>query len=87
MLSDAALCRAVMEMEAGLVDADLGGGLFKKCGTRCAAVVRIGISENERGTVEACRGVRGFTGDLPWRRPLSEGARKVRFLRRCTMLL
>ncbi len=30
MLSDAALCRAIMEMEAGLVDADLGGGLFKK---------------------------------------------------------
>lgn len=30
VLSDAALCRSVMEMEAGLVDADLGGGLFKK---------------------------------------------------------
>lgn len=29
-LSDAALCQAVREMERGLVDADLGGGLFKK---------------------------------------------------------
>lgn len=29
-VSDTALCRAVAEMEAGLVDADLGGGLFKK---------------------------------------------------------
>lgn len=29
-LSDAALCNAVREMEAGLVDADLGGLLFKK---------------------------------------------------------
>lgn len=30
VLSDAALCQSVREMEAGLVDADLGGGLFKK---------------------------------------------------------
>lgn len=29
-LPDAALCRAVQEMEGGLVDADLGGSLFKK---------------------------------------------------------
>ncbi|WP_241776734.1 type II toxin-antitoxin system RelE/ParE family toxin [Stenotrophomonas sp. DDT-1] len=29
-LSDAALYRSVREMEAGLVDADLGGGIFKK---------------------------------------------------------
>lgn len=29
-LHDAALVRAVREMQAGLVDADLGGGLFKK---------------------------------------------------------
>lgn len=29
-LSDAALCKAVQEMEAGLVDADLGGFLYKK---------------------------------------------------------
>ena len=29
-LPDSALCKAVREMEAGLVDADLGGFLFKK---------------------------------------------------------
>lgn len=29
-LTDAALCRAVDEMRRGLVDADLGGGIFKK---------------------------------------------------------
>ena len=29
-LSDAALCKAVKEMEQGLIDADLGGGLVKK---------------------------------------------------------
>lgn len=29
-LSDAALCAAVAEMEAGLIDADLGKGLLKK---------------------------------------------------------
>lgn len=29
-LTDALLCRAVAEMEAGLVDADLGGGVVKK---------------------------------------------------------
>lgn len=29
-LSDAALCKAVQEMESGLVDADLGGFLYKK---------------------------------------------------------
>ncbi|CAM5195349.1 hypothetical protein CDEF62S_01674 [Castellaniella defragrans] len=29
-LSDAALCRAVKEMKSGLVDADLGGLLYKK---------------------------------------------------------
>ena len=29
-LPDAALCKAVQEMEAGLVDADLGGLLYKK---------------------------------------------------------
>lgn len=29
-LPDAALCKAVDEMQNGLIDADLGGGLFKK---------------------------------------------------------
>ncbi|MDQ7734071.1 type II toxin-antitoxin system RelE/ParE family toxin [Halomonas sp. SpR1] len=29
-LSDEALCRAVQEMESGLIDADLGGHLYKK---------------------------------------------------------
>jgi len=29
-LPDAALCRAVEEMESGLIDADLGGHLYKK---------------------------------------------------------
>jgi hypothetical protein len=29
-LSDAALCQAVIEMEQGLIDADLGGGVVKK---------------------------------------------------------
>jgi hypothetical protein len=29
-LSDAALCRAVIEMAAGLIDADLGGQVVKK---------------------------------------------------------
>ena len=30
LLTDAALCKAVAEMEQGLVDADLGGGVVKK---------------------------------------------------------
>ena len=29
-LSDAVLCKAVKEMESGLIDADLGGNLYKK---------------------------------------------------------
>ena len=29
-LTDAALCEAVKEMEQGLIDADLGGGVVKK---------------------------------------------------------
>jgi hypothetical protein len=29
-LTDAVLCRAIREMEQGLIDADLGGGLVKK---------------------------------------------------------
>ena len=29
-LNDSALCKAVSEMERGLIDADLGGGVVKK---------------------------------------------------------
>jgi len=29
-ISDAALCKAIMEAEKGLIDADLGGGVIKK---------------------------------------------------------
>ncbi len=29
-LNDTALCQAVLEMERGLIDADLGGGVLKK---------------------------------------------------------
>ena len=29
-LSNEALCKSVAEMERGLIDADLGGGMFKK---------------------------------------------------------
>ncbi|MFO1433790.1 MAG: type II toxin-antitoxin system RelE/ParE family toxin [Candidatus Competibacteraceae bacterium] len=30
LLSNEALCKSVAEMELGLIDADLGGGVFKK---------------------------------------------------------
>lgn len=30
MLADSALCKAAKEMESGLIDADLGGHLYKK---------------------------------------------------------
>lgn len=36
-LSDAALCKAVKEMELGLIDADLGGFLYKKRVARSGA--------------------------------------------------
>ena len=44
-LPDAALCKAVQEMESGLIDADLGGSLYKKRvarpgGARAAATAR-----------------------------------------------
>jgi hypothetical protein len=35
-LPDAALCKAVVEMEGGLIDADLGGFLYKKRVARLA---------------------------------------------------
>jgi len=36
-LPDAALCKAVQEMESGLIDADLGGFLYKKRVARSGA--------------------------------------------------
>jgi hypothetical protein len=36
-LSDSALCNAIMEMEDGLIDADLGGCLYKKRIARASA--------------------------------------------------
>ena len=39
-LPDAVLCKAVHEMEAGLIDADLGGFLYKKRGLCCTKPVR-----------------------------------------------
>ena len=39
-LTDTALYTAVIEMESGLIDADLGGGVVKKR-VRCQAVARV----------------------------------------------
>ena len=55
-LDDAALCRAVSEMERGLIDADLGGGVFKK---RVALPGR-GKSGSARTLVATHRGDRWF---------------------------
>ncbi len=55
-LDDAALCRAVSEMERGLIDADLGGGVFKK---RVALPGR-GKSGGARTLVASNRGDRWF---------------------------
>lgn len=41
-LSDRALCNAIQEMEAGLIDADLGGRLYKKRVARSGAGKRGG---------------------------------------------
>lgn len=41
-LSDTALCKAVKEMESGLIDADLGGFLYKKRVARSGAGKRGG---------------------------------------------
>lgn len=43
-LSDRALCNAIQEMEAGLIDADLGGHLYK---LRFAGRVFLGLSVNQ----------------------------------------
>ena len=46
-LSDAALCQAIEEMAAGLIDADLGGGVVKK---------RVGLAgRGKRGGVRTLR--------------------------------
>ena len=55
-LDDAALCRAVSEMERGLIDADLGEGVFKK---RVALPGR-GKSGSARTLVATNRGDRWF---------------------------
>jgi hypothetical protein len=55
-LNDAALCSAVAEMVAGLVEADLGGGVFKK---RVAMPGR-GKSGSARTLVATNRGNRWF---------------------------
>jgi hypothetical protein len=57
-LTDAALCAAVDEMVAGLIDADLGGGIVKKRvaliatnkGTRWFFV--FGFEKNERANID-----------------------------------
>ena len=55
-LRDSALCAAVSEMECGLVDADLGGGIVKK---RVASPGR-GKSGSARTLVATNRGSRWF---------------------------
>jgi hypothetical protein len=55
-LTDAALCKAVAEMEQGLIDADLGGGVVKK---RVALPGR-GKSGGARTLVATNRGDRWF---------------------------
>lgn len=53
-LSDTALCKAVQEMESGLIDADLGGSLYKKRVARLGA----GKSGGYRTLLSACIGHR-----------------------------
>lgn len=55
-LTDSALCAAVSEMAAGLIDADLGGGVLKK---RVALPGR-GKSGSARTLVATNKGVRWF---------------------------
>ena len=53
-LSDDALLNAVVEMERGLIDADLGGGVFKKrialpnCGKSGSVRMLIATNKNDR---------------------------------------
>lgn len=55
-LSDSALCAAVAEMATGLIDADMGGGVYKK---RVALAGR-GKSGGARTLVATNRGSRWF---------------------------
>jgi hypothetical protein len=55
-LTESALCKAVVEMKNGLVDADLGGGVFKK---RVALAGR-GKRGGVRTLVATNRGARWF---------------------------
>jgi hypothetical protein len=55
-LSDQALCLAVREMAAGLIDADLGGGIVKKR----VALPRRGKSGSTRTLVATNKGTRWF---------------------------
>jgi hypothetical protein len=55
-LTDSALCAAVSEMVAGLVDADLGGGVFKKR----VALPGHGKSGSARTLVATNKGSRWF---------------------------
>ena len=55
-LSDSALCVAVVEMERGLIDADLGGGVVKKR----AALQGRGKSGGARTLVATNKGSRWF---------------------------
>ena len=60
-LSDAALCKAVQEMESGLIDADLGGFLYKKRvarpgggksgGYRTLLSARIGFPKSDKANI------------------------------------
>lgn len=55
-LSDQVLCAAILEMESGLIDADLGGGIVKK---RVALSGR-GKSGSTRTLVATNKGTRWF---------------------------
>jgi hypothetical protein len=55
-LTDAALCSAVAEMAAGLIDADLGGGVVKKR----AALPGRGKSGSTRTLIATNKGSRWF---------------------------
>lgn len=53
-LSDQALCRAVMEIRQGLIDAELGGGIIKKespCQDKASAAVQ-GLCWRLTGTTD-----------------------------------